>query len=121
MSARWIAIDELANVIGTTEARALCRAYGGLARYVPAKPNFDHPYVKVIGARAFEELCAYAGGWHLELPNLRRKPAKGRILSMLEQGKSHETIADVCKVSVRYVRYLAAESRPSERQLELPL
>jgi hypothetical protein len=122
MSERWISLPELEDVIGKAEADALCRAFGGLSKYLPRKPGADHPFARIIGMRALDALASFAGGWHLALPNLRRPEAeKNRILDMLEDGRTHREIAEECKVSERWVRHLAARRRETQGQKPLPI
>lgn len=121
MSARWVSVDELMEIMGRETALVLCRTYGGIEVYIPAKPGPDHRLAPVVGMEALRALADYAGGWHVELPNLRRpKSAKEKILTMLDQGKTHEEIALECKVSTRWVRRLASMLRP-QRQGRLPI
>lgn len=122
MSERWISFPELEEVIGKAEAEALCRAFGGLSKYLPRTPKATHPFAPIIGMRALADLAAYTGGWHLALPNLRRPEAeKNRILGMLDDGRPHEEIAEECKVSERWVRQLAMRRREVQGQRRLPL
>ena len=122
MSERWISFPELEGVIGKIEAEALCRAFGGLSKYLPRKPGAEHPFAPIIGMRALETLAAFTGGWHLALPNLRRPEAeKTRILGMLDDGRTHQEIAEECKVSERWVRHLAARKREVQGQKRLPI
>lgn len=120
MSERWVSLPELGSVIGDRAARDLCREFGGLSVYVPARGKADHEFARVIGEQAMQALCAYAGGYHVALPNLRRPESqKDRILGMLETGATHREIAEECKVSERWVRRLASERR--EVEMSLPL
>jgi hypothetical protein len=120
MSERWMPLPELEDVIGKVEAEALCRAFGGLSKYLPRKPGADHAFAPIIGMSALAALAAYAGGWHLALPNLRRPEAeKNRILDLLDKGRPHQAIAEECRVSERWVRHLAARKR--EVHMRLPI
>ncbi len=122
MSLRWISLDELSQVVGAVEATALCRAYGGRNPYLPRRPRPGHPLERIIGRAALETLAAYAGGYHLDLPNLRRpNPAKEQIWDALDAGRSHEDIADEFKVGTRYVRLVAAQRRSVQRVGRLPI
>lgn len=120
MSARWISEAELNAVIGRTETNALCQVFGGREKYLPLRPGPDHEFAPIIGMAALTALAAYAGGWHLELPNLRRpEPEKERIWDLLAHGWTHDAIADACRVSTRWVRTVAA--MPREKALKLPI
>lgn len=122
MSARWISLPELEEVIGRDMARVLCRHLGGLSIYIPRNPGPAHRCSPIIGLPALQALAAYAGGYHLELPNLRRPEAeKKRIWELLDQGLTHERIAETCRVSERWVRHLAAQRRETQPRLPLPI
>lgn len=120
MSARWISLAELEEVIGKTNAALLCREFGGLSCYLPATPGPDHQFARIIGMPALSALAKYTGGWHLEMPNLRRaEPSVRRIREMLAQGLTHRVIARECRVTERWVREVASQRR--EVELRLPL
>lgn len=122
MSERWMSLPELAGVIGEDAAEKLCRTFGGMPKYVPHDPKPSHPYARIIGMPALARLSAYAGGWHLSLPNLRRpEDEKPRIIALLEEGWPVPRIAEECVVSERWVRVVKAEQRLAQRMRRLPL
>lgn len=122
MSERWVSFPELESVIGRADAEALCRAYGGVAKYLSRQPDAAHPFAPIIGMTKLQILADYAGGWHLALPNLRRPEAqKNRILDLLDRGEPHEQIALDCGVSERWVRTLVARRREVQVQMRLPI
>jgi len=122
MSLRWISLNELSQVIGKDLAKVLCEAYGGRNPYLPARPKPGHELEMIIGRRALEALAAYAGGYHLDIPNMRRQmPAKEQIWDSLDAGKSHDAIAEELGVSTRYVRAVQKQRRSAQRVLRLPI
>lgn len=117
MSERWLSYPELQAVVGKDKAEALCQALGGLLTYLPHTPKPSHPFAPILGMPALHTLAAYAGGWHISLPNLRRPEAmKGQILELLAQGLPHREIAERLGVSQRWIRQLAAEQRAAAGQ-----
>ena len=122
MSLRWISLDELSQVIGKDFATALCQHYGGLNPYIPAKPKPGHELERIIGRPALELLAAYCGGYHLDIPNLRRPaPAKEKIWDCLDSGMTHEAIADLHGVTVRYVRELQKQRKSVQRVVRMAI
>ncbi len=89
MAEQWVSLYGLSEIIGNDVAQVLCRAFGGLSVYLPVEVPHDHKFIKTIGRQKTRLLAEVYGGQYIALPNLRRKePAKLKILSMLEQGKS---------------------------------
>ena len=122
MSERWVSLPELASVIGKDAAETLCRAWGGMPKYLPHNPGPNHHWAPIIGMTALTRLAAYAGGWHVSLPNLRRpEDQKPRIMAMLEAGCPVPKIAAECLVSERWVRTIKAEQRQIQRVRSLPI
>lgn len=115
MSAIWASLPDLQDCIGREKAEELCKKYGGRSPYVPIKPRKSHALASVIGVPALIKLSARFGGFHVDLPNLRRPAAaKVRIWDLLDAGWKHAAIAEECEVTERWVRTLAARKRSTE-------
>lgn len=108
----WASMVELEACIGVEKANVLCQKYGGVPVYIPTMVTKHHFLAKDIGEKALQKLSIDYGGFHLEMPNLRKyKPKKERILQLIEAGVPQNEIARVCGVSVRWVRRLAQTLR----------
>lgn len=115
MSEIWVSFPDLQDCIGKEKAEELCKRFGGLAPYLPARPRKTHALAAVIGIPALRQLAANFGGYHVALPNLRRPvSAKAKVWELLEQGWKHAAIAEECGVTERWVRTLAARKRSTE-------
>lgn len=120
MAETWISRPELEDIIGRDAAATLCRCRGGIGTYVPRKPDADSLLGRIIGLGPLRALSAMYGGENITVPNGRRaEPFKGRILALLEAGRTCSAIALELGVTERHVRELASRVRPRSRQLSL--
>ena len=114
--ATWISTCELSELLGQDATRVLTRNKGGLSVYIPHYVTPDHILAKLIGWPGAHTLSSEYGGEYIIVPNGRNEPQKGKIIRMLQQGKSRRQIAEQCGVTERYV-YMVAEqenSRPKQ-------
>lgn len=117
MAATWISYGELAGLIGADAALALCRAYGGVALYIPKAAKPDSALARIVGVAALRVLSTVYGGEVVTVPNRRKAaPRKGKILEMLAAGTPAREIALRLDVTQRYVEYVAAMGRPKGQQ-----
>lgn len=117
MAAAWISYGELTGLIGPDAALALCRAYGGVALYIPKNIKADSDLARIVGLAALRVLATVYGGEVVTVPNRRKAaPRKGKILEMLAAGTPAREIALRLDVTQRYVEYVATVGRPKGRQ-----
>lgn len=117
MGASWISWSELAGLIGSDAAQALCSRLGGVTLYVPMQPDGSVEIAKIIGLPALRKLAQVYGRDHIVVPNRRKEgPRKSKILDMLATGWAPRDIALRLDVTQRYVEYVAKSARPSTTQ-----
>lgn len=110
MASIWISRIDLEDLIGQDAALALLTAFPGRSVYVTRKWNLDK-LVPIIGPVAAEILRAEFGGCEIVLPTGAIKPPtlKDQIAPMIEQGLSHNEIAQQLGCSWRYVAMVKAD------------
>ena len=114
MAAAWISYGELTGLIGPDAALTLCRAYGGVALYIPKNIKADSELARIVGLAALRVLATVYGGEVVTVPNRRKAaPRKDKIL---EAGTPAREIALRLDVTQRYVEYVATVGRPKGRQ-----
>lgn len=117
MAAAWISYGELTGLIGPDAALALCRAYGGVALYIPKNIKADSDLARIVGLAALRVLATVYSGEVVTVPNRRKAaPRKGKILEMLAAGTPAREIALRLDVTQRYVEYVATVGRPKGQQ-----
>ena len=100
---------QIADAIGDEAARLLVKSFGGNRWYVASKANPDHRFVKVIGLKGFEALCAAFGGEHIEIP---RSPELSMLkIRILNASGSHREVATLLGCTERQVRMVRASVR----------
>lgn len=117
MAAIWISHGELTGLIGVDAALALCRAYGGIALYIPKAVKPNNALAQIVGPAALRVLSTVYGGEVVAVPNRRKAaPRKNKILEMLAAGTPAREIALRLDVTQRYVEYVATMGRPKGQQ-----
>ena len=123
MSSRWLSEATLKEELGTADALALMEALGGVSFYVPLmeRPSdiLGRDLSKILSPSGYRLLIALAGGETVNLPNLRRRTGAREARKLLGQGMSARKVADVLRLSQRYVEKLAERERSRPRQLPL--
>lgn len=99
------AMRSVAQTIGVEGALLIVQHLGGLEYYVPKSATEAHPLVQLLGMQRFVALAGRHGGSRIIVPrDLGTNVAKGRILTLAEQGLDQRTIARRVGVTQRYVR-----------------
>ncbi|NCC85740.1 MAG: hypothetical protein EOM03_16710 [Clostridia bacterium] len=99
----------LEALIGPECAAWLVSQFGGMSVYVPKKKGFGQDIEAAVGAVAFEILQAEYGGLNVNLPGKPKQVLKDQIAPMIEQGLSHNEIAQQLGCSWRYVAMVKAD------------
>ena len=110
---------DLEALIGPECAAWLLARFGGLSLYIPQRKGAGQAIMDVVGAVAFEVLQAEFGGLNVNLPGKPKQVLKDRIAPMIEQGLSHNEIAQQLGCSWRYVAMVKADlglTKPSAAQ-----
>lgn len=116
----WISRPELESLIGKEAAETLCFAYGGVPFYVPVRPKKGMDLAKVIGFDKICALCSIYGGSYITVPlGAKPQPHKGRIIALLNEGRTPPQIARTLGTTERYVRVIASQYRRKPKQLTL--
>lgn len=119
MARSYVSFPMLVSIIGEEDAVALCRAHGGMALYVTAKPERSS-LVGIICGCAIESLTAAYGSEEIMLPRgpLRPVPIKECVVAMLEAGHSHSEVARECGCTTRYSQLVAQNTdlKPTPRR-----
>lgn len=61
-------LEEIAAIVGTPGAKAMCAIWGGQRFYVPKQPAPGSPIVLLLGELLVQRLAARFGGDYIELP-----------------------------------------------------
>lgn len=110
--ALWVTYDNLSAVVGSEAAINLARARGGLDVWVPETLEKTHDLVKIMGTHAAKKLCNAYGGSEITVSSRRKKESRQReVRDLIEKGHSATHIAMTLGITIRYVRYLAAQVR----------
>ena len=110
---------ELESLIGPECAAWLLAKFGGLSVYVPKRPSAGQAIKDVVGPVAFEILQAEFGGLNVNLPSKVKVTLKDQIIPLIEQGLSHNEIAQRLECTSRHVAGVKSDmglSRPSPRK-----
>lgn len=110
MARSYLSFSKIVDIIGQTDAVALCEARGGLSAYVAKTPE-KCSLRGVISPCGLESLCAAYGGEEVTLPHgpFRKTTIKQRIIDMLEAGRGRHEIATECRCTRTYVDMVARE------------
>ena len=92
-------MEKIADQIGAEAALRLCGFFGGQGRavYVPLKPTQNHIIEKIIGPRAYADLCAAFPGEVGAGPFYRPFTAPNRGQALVPAGFRYEQWA-ACKL-----------------------
>jgi len=100
---------DLESLIGPEAAAWLVSQFGGQALYIPKRLGAGQAIEAVVGAVAFKALKAEYGGLNVNLPGKPKQVLKDQIAPMIEQGLSHNEIAQQLGCSWRYVAMIKAD------------
>lgn len=100
---------DLEALIGPECAAWLVSQFGGQSIYVPRRQGAGQAIMDAVGPVAFEVLQAEFGGMNVNLPGKPKQVLKDRIAPMIEQGLSHNEIAQQLGCSWRYVAMVKAD------------
>lgn len=110
---------DLESLIGPECAAWLLARFGGQSLYIPKRPGAGQAIEAVVGAVAFEVLQAEFGAMNVSLPGKPKQVLKDQIAPMIEQGLSHNDIAQQLGCSWRYVAMVKADmglTKPQDTQ-----
>lgn len=122
MGRSYISYVQLVDIVGETDANALCQRFGGQAVYIGKKPE-KSPLHGVISPCAVESLCGEFRAEELQLPmGPRRKPTVKEVIGpMLERGMSTAQIAEELGVTSRCVQIARRDvGRPTPKRVAAP-
>lgn len=103
---------QIAEIIGTEGADALCERLGGCRVYLPACPDPNSQLVLAIGQAAAEALCGAYPGARLELPSRNSLEVRSRRESIVRDLRSGAAVGEVAVkygLTARRVRAIRAE------------
>jgi hypothetical protein len=114
-------LDDLASVIGTPGAKALCSVWGGRRLYIAQEPSADSAIVELLGELQAAKLAARYGGERIELP-LPDVAAARRVEAqrLFEEGYSIAGIAAELNVTRAWARRLLFLGQRNEYPLTAP-
>ena len=96
-------MEKIADQIGAEAALRLCGFFGGQGRavYVPLKPTQNHIIEKIIGPRAYADLCAAFPGESVPVPSIDLSPLRtaGKLWYLRDSGMSNGQLANLVGVS----------------------
>jgi hypothetical protein len=106
-------MEHIADQIGAEAALRLCGFFGGRGRavYVPVKPIPDHIIEKIIGPRAYADLCAAFPGESVPVPSIDLEPLRnaGRIWAVRDSGLSQGQLANLTGLSKQRIGQILAQ------------
>lgn len=109
--ATTISRPDLESLIGPECTAWLLARFGGLSIYIPKREGAGQAILSVVGAKAFEALKARFGGENVSLPGRDNKAPslKSQIIPLIEQGLSHNEIAQQLGCCWRYAAMVKAD------------
>ncbi len=105
--------ERLADEIGAAPAALLCAFFGANRRpvYVPSVPSDDHILARLIGRRAFADLCASYGGQTIQPPALDLEHVRiaGLVHALGKAGIGTSLMAAATKLTPRRIQQVRAQ------------
>jgi hypothetical protein len=98
-------VQEIIEVIGEAKALALMERFGRQRVTIPVDPPCVHPFLEVLTADEFIELCFRCGGWQWTIPageNLKLRQRNRELADLRQQG---------AKIADLVARYQLTEAR----------
>jgi hypothetical protein len=112
-----VIFDQIAGVIGSEAAHALCARFGGTELYVPKTMTAGHRIARAIGFESATILSKHFTGEELVIPKQPRRRA--RVLELYRRGgMTRAQIALATDFTERHVNSIIAKSR-DDRQGDL--
>ena len=103
---------ELETFIGRKNAVVLIERFGGNPIYIPKKVTPSTPLALALGPELAKAICNKFPAVSVEIPSrlsLDQSRRRVAVLSDLDQGRPHSTIARTHGITARRVRQIAAE------------
>lgn len=108
-------VERIADEIGASAALRLTSFYGGTGRqvYVPVEPTPGHVIEKIIGPRAFDDLCKAFGGRSVPVPLLDLTPLRnaGRVWMLRDSSLSPGQMANLLGMSKQRISQILSQLR----------
>lgn len=118
--ALWVTYDNLSVIVGPEAAFRLAAARGGLDIWIPERFDKTHELALVMGLHGAKKLCDAFGGSEIVVPSRRKRMSRVReVNDLLEKGERAAEIALKLGITVRYVRYLAAQAKTRQQRYSM--
>ena len=88
-----VSMPQLERIMGRDASHMFVFGWGGLLWYCPKRPSAE--LVECVGESGAMGLCKHYGGENISIPNdlLQPPSLKSQIIPLIEQGLSHNEIA----------------------------